>query len=161
LGPSAALLGDFKHSMSRRTSIAIHLILALLIGAPLHYYCGNEDMRDERFAWRMFSPTRIEKCGTQFLLGEDRKPYRASQMFHTAWVGLAQRGRQQVIEAMGHRICEKNPEQELHIRVQCETRPGSSASKPGTLFDPNRSESDDDVELISRGLFDFCKTGEL
>ena len=147
--------------MSPRTSIAIHVILALLIAAPLHYYWVNHDKRDERFAWRMFSPTRVESCGAQFLLGADKTPIKASDTFHSAWVGLAQRGRQQIIVAMGHRLCQEHPDSELHIRLQCETRPGSAAGKKGALFDQRRETSDDDVEVIARGLFNFCDTGAL
>jgi len=147
--------------MTRRTSIAIHAVLLVLIATPLHYYLANDDMRDERFAWRMFSPIRSEKCGTQFLLGESRTALKASDTFHSAWVGLALRGRQQVIKAMGNRLCETFPGQELRIRVQCETHPGSAAKKKGALYDRTRKASDDDVDLVARGLFDFCETGAL
>lgn len=147
--------------MSRRTSIAIHAVLALLLATPLHYYWVNADRRDERFAWRMFSPIRSEKCGAQFLLGVDKTPIKASDTFHSTWVGLAARGRQQIITAMGDALCEDTPGVELRIRLQCETRPGSTAGKKGALFDRRREESDDDVEIIARGLFDFCETGAL
>ena len=146
--------------MTRRTSIAIHAVLLVLIATPLHYYLANDDMRDERFAWRMFSPIRSETCGTQFLLGENRTALKASDTFHSAWVGLALRGRKQVIEAMGNRLCETFPGQELRIRVQCETHPGSTPKK-GALYDRSRKASDDDVEIVAPGLFDFCATGAL
>ncbi len=147
--------------MNKRTSIAVHAILVVLIAAPLQYYLLNDDRRDERFAWRMFSPLRSEKCGTQFLLGENKAPIKASDSFHSAWVGLAQRGRQQVIEAMGRVLCEQHSGQPLRIRIQCETHPGSTDGKKGALYDRRREASDDDVELVARGLFDFCETGAL
>jgi hypothetical protein len=147
--------------MRRRTSVAIHAVLLVLLAAPLHYYLVNNDQRDERFAWRMFSPIRSEKCGAQFRLGPNRTALKASDTFHSAWVGLAQRGRQQIIEAMGKRLCKEFPEQELRIRVQCETRPGSTAQKKGALYDRTRETSDEDVELVTRGLFDYCETGAL
>ena len=147
--------------MNRRTSIAIHAVLLGLLVAPLHYYLVNNDERDERFAWRMFSPIRSEKCGTQFLLGPKRTAQKASETFHSAWVGLAQRGRQQIIEAMGAELCKKFPTQELRIRVQCENRPGSTAKNKRALYDRTREASESDVELVARGLFDFCETGAL
>ncbi len=148
-------------TMTRRTGIAIHAVLLVLLAAPAHYYVMNDDPRDERFAWRMFSPIRSEKCGTQFLLGEKRTALKASETFHSAWVGLAKRGRQQVITAMGTRLCEKYPDQALRIRVQCETHPGSTAKAQAALYDRAREASDEDVELVARGLFDFCETGAL
>lgn len=147
--------------MSQRTSIAIHAILALLLATPLYYYWSGGDRRDERFAWRMFSPIRSEKCGAQFLLGVDKTPIKASNTFHSAWVGLASRGRQQVITAMGDFLCEDHPGVELRIRLQCQTRPGSTQGKKGALYDRRREETDEDVEVIARGLFNYCETGTL
>ena len=151
----------YIRAMPRRASIAIHLLLAAQILLPLHYYACNCDKRDERFAWRMFSPTRVEKCGTQFFVGDDKRPVKISKTFHNAWLGIAQRGRKQVIEAMARRLCKENPEQRVRVRVQCENVPRVSAGRPGLLYDPNREESDDEVEMVSRGLFDFCSTGAL
>lgn len=147
--------------MSRRTFIAIHAVLFVLLAAPLYYYLVNSDHRDERFAWRMFSPIRSEKCSAQFLLGPEHQALKASDTFHSAWIGLAQRGRQQIIEAMGTRLCEKFPKQELRIRVLCEQFPGSSSAKANLLYDRTRSSSDDDIELVAHGLFNFCETGAL
>ncbi len=146
--------------MNRATHIAIHAVLVLLIGGPLHYYTCNGDKRDERFAWRMFSPIRSERCGTQFLLGPARKPLKASQHFHSAWVGLANRGRRQVIEAMGERLCKTFPGQELHIRVVCETEPGSTRGRKNALYQAELPEGLA-VEVTASGAFDFCQTGAL
>jgi hypothetical protein len=147
--------------MPRRASIAIHLILAAQIVFPLHYYACNSDMRDERFAWRMFSSTRVEKCSAQFFVGDSPRAIRASSEFHNAWVGIAHRGRQQVIRGMAHALCEKNPDTSVRVRVQCEQAPGAAARNKSLLYDPNQDESTEQVELVSRGLFDFCVTGDL
>lgn len=147
--------------MPRRASIAIHIILAAQIVFPLHYYACNSDMRDERFAWRMFSSTRMEKCSAQFFIGDAAQPIRSSTVFHNAWVGIAQRGRQQVIKAMAEALCEKNPETSVRVRVQCEKDPGVASRNRALLYDPNQDESTAKVEMVSRGLFDFCVTGAL
>lgn len=144
-----------------RVSIAIHLLLAALIFAPMHYYTCNSDKRDERFAWRMFSPTRVEKCSAQFFVGEAPRAIRASTQFHNAWVGVAQRGRKQVLRAMAAALCERNPDKGVRVRVLCERRPGAAASNKALLYNPNLSESNEDVEVVSRGLFDFCVTESL
>jgi hypothetical protein len=148
-------------TMPRRASIAIHIILAAQIVFPLHYYACNSDMRDERFAWRMFSSTRVEKCSAQFFIGDAQQPIRSSSEFHNAWVGIAHRGRRQVITAMAEALCERNPGTSVRVRVQCEQDPGVAAKNRGILFDPNQDESNEKVELVSRGLFDFCETGAL
>jgi hypothetical protein len=127
---------------------------------PLHYYLFRHDKRDERFAWRMFSPTRIERCGTQFFLGDSDRPIRASKYFHNAWVGLAQRGRQQVVESMAQRLCKDHPGQAVRVRIQCEQSPHSARGRRD-LYDPARRDSDERIELVSAGAFDFCTTGSL
>lgn len=158
--------------MRDRVSIAIHLLLAALILAPMHYYTCNGDKRDERFAWRMFSPTRVEKCSAQFFLGEAPRAIRTSTEFHNAWVGVAQRGRKQVLRAMASALCEQNPDTSVRVRVLCERYPGAAARHAAEaarnptlpqslLLDPNLSESNKDVELVSRGLFDYCVTESL
>lgn len=147
--------------MPQRASIAIHLLLAALILPPLYYYLASDDKRDERFAWRMFSPVRVEKCGTQIFVGDQERPTQLGASFHNAWVGVAQRGRKQVIRAMAQRLCDDNPGQAVRVRVLCEEKPQAAAAKPVMLYDPRRAESDDDIEVVSRGLFDFCATGSL
>jgi len=147
--------------MPRRESIAIHLLLAALILLPVHYYACNADKRDERFAWRMFSPTRVEKCSAQFYVGDEPRPIRTSKHFHNAWVGVAQRGRRQVIEGMAQALCERNPDTAVRVRVQCEQSPGAASQNKALLYDPSQDESTDKIELVSRGLFNFCMTGSL
>ncbi len=148
-------------TMPRGASIAIHTLLAVLILLPMHYYACNGDMRDERFAWRMFSPTRIEKCSAQFFVGDEPSAIKSAQHFHNAWVGIAHRGRRQVIEAMAEALCKRNPDTAVRIRVQCEQYPGATSRNRALLYDAKQAESTDDIELVSRGLFDFCTTGAL
>lgn len=147
--------------MPRRASIAIHILLAAQIVFPLHFYACNSDMRDERFAWRMFSSTRVERCSAQFFVGDALRPIRASSEFHSAWVGIAQRGRQQVIKAMAATLCDKNPDTAIRVRVQCEQTPGVAGRDKALLYEQNQEESNDKVEMVSRGLFNFCVTGDL
>ncbi len=145
--------------MSKPLAIAIHLILAMLILAPLHYYTVNSDKRDERFAWRMFSPIRSETCATQFFV--DGTPIKASKKFHNAWVGIAARGRKQVVRAMAQHLCDAPGDAEITVRILCEKKPKVSANHRALLFDKNRSQSDEDIELVASGVFNFCDTGAL
>jgi len=145
--------------MNRREAIGIHLILCALLAIPLHYYTLNDDKRDERFSWRMFSPVRSERCGTQFFV--DDLKVRASQHFHNAWVGIAQRGRKQVILKMAQTLCHKFPGKSVGVRIQCEQTPNSTVRNRALLEGTERGESDERVELVSIGAFDICEMGVL
>ena len=143
--------------MPQRASIAIHLIVAALIAIPFRYYV-SDDKRDERFAWRMFSPIRVERCNTQFFLGDAQRPIKASKYFHNAWINIASRGRKNVVEAMAAKLCQLHPETEVRVRMLCEERPGIARENP-TLW--RASESSEDIEVVSSGLFDLCETKRL
>ena len=161
LHSSPTSLYEYIPAMPRRASIAIHILLAAQLLLPMHYYACNSDKRDERFAWRMFSPTRIEKCSAQFFLGDVEQAIRTTAFFHSAWIGIAQRGRQSVISAMAQRLCDDNPNMAVRVRVQCEQAPGVARTDKRLLYDPSRTESDDQIEMVSRGVFDFCTIGAL
>lgn len=145
--------------MTTKVAIVVHAVLLVLIALPLHYYTLNRDKRDERFAWRMFSPVRSEICSTQFFI--ENRPVNAGRHFHTAWVGIAQRGRKQVISSMAQRLCLENPGKSVRVRVQCEQEPGSTAHNRRILSDSKRTEDDKFVEVVSIGSFDLCEIGAL
>ena len=62
---------------------------------------------------------------------------------------------------MAAKLCERHPDTSVRIRVQCEQFPGAAARDKTLLYDPEQDESNDTIELVSRGLFDFCVTEEL
>src|SRR5512140_985135 len=84
---------------------------------PLHYYLVRRDPHDERFAWRMFSPTRMTHCTPAATL--DGKPLDLGTEFHEAWLELASRGRFVVVEAMGRRLCERHPGKSVVLSIDC------------------------------------------
>ena len=96
--------------------ILVVLVAQLLI--PITYYVARRDPHDERFAWRMFSPMRMTKCTPRFSL--DEKPVDLTAEFHEAWIEIARRGRFNVIEAMGAKLCEKHPGSQVHVIVDCQ-----------------------------------------
>ncbi|MCB9791826.1 MAG: hypothetical protein H6741_03780 [Alphaproteobacteria bacterium] len=103
--------------MDRRALFAGGLLLlqALL---PLRYYTGTSDIYDERFAWRMFSPVRMLRCGAKFSAeGEELK---LSREVHSAWITLVGRGRFDVTEAVGARICATHPGEEVTLHYVCD-----------------------------------------
>ena len=103
----------------RRAMVFIHLFLAIQIALPLYYYYGRRDQNDERFAWRMFSPTRMLECRPRFFVGEAKRPVNPRQVFHEAWVELAERGRMMVVERMAARLCADNPGEPVYVDLQC------------------------------------------
>jgi hypothetical protein len=95
--------------------IGAFVVVQLLL--PLHYYCVRRDQHDERFAWRMFSPTRMVRCELTMTL--DDQPVVLEQTFHEAWLALAARGRRTVIEAMGQRLCAERKGAVVVARATC------------------------------------------
>ncbi|MBZ0237544.1 MAG: hypothetical protein K8M05_34820 [Deltaproteobacteria bacterium] len=91
--------------------------VALQLLLPLHYYLVRLDAHDERFAWRMFSPTRMVQCQVDFTV--DGQAIAAGREFHTAWGEIAVRGRRVVVEAMGAHLCRKHPDKAVVARLAC------------------------------------------
>jgi hypothetical protein len=95
----------------------IALFVASQLLLPLHYYLLRRDPHDERFAWRMFSPTRMTTCDAK--LARDGAPIAIGREFHDAWLTLARRGRFSVIEAMAARLCRKKPGSTVAVSLAC------------------------------------------
>ncbi|MEO8700384.1 MAG: hypothetical protein ABI867_10085 [Kofleriaceae bacterium] len=95
----------------------IVVVLASQAVLPLHYYLARRDPHDERFAWRMFSPMRMTSCALEMKV--DGKRLELGSEFHEAWIEIAKRGRFEVIEAMGARMCHKKPGSAVTIRLEC------------------------------------------
>ena len=104
----------------RLAFIAVFLAVQVLV--PLQYYACRRDQNDERFAWRMFSPTRMLSCEPSFLV--DNQPAQLYGTFHEAWIEIARRGRFAVLEAMGARLCEKHAGSEVRLDLKCRTVDG-------------------------------------
>ena len=118
----------------------IGLFLAVQLLAPLEYYCVRADANDERFAWRMFSPTRMLECTPSFAVGAEARPVDLMKEFHEAWNTVAKRGRIDVIERMGAALCARNPGQPVRADLRCLTIDGKTEK---------------------RGGWDICAVGEL
>jgi hypothetical protein len=103
----------------RAILIFIGVWIAVQVLAPLHYYFFRDDKHDERFAWRMFSPTRMMACDPQFAV--NGKHQVLGTVFHEGWVEIAKRGRFVVLEAMGQRLCQLNPGAEVRLDLKCTT----------------------------------------
>lgn len=129
---------------SRRVSLFIGAFLALQIAAPLDYYACRDDERDERFAWRMFSPQRMSECTPRFWLSGGDRPREAVRLnnsFHQAWIRTARRGRVEVVRRMALSLCDDHPERQVRVELSC-------------------TDVDGEVETITRP-YDVCLTGAI
>jgi hypothetical protein len=73
--------------------VAVHLAV------PLRYYSGS-DRYDERFAWRMFSAIRVQRCDLEVRQTRDTRttPLALMQILPAPWVALLERNRTAVLE---------------------------------------------------------------
>ena len=88
--------------MSKRWLLILAVVAVNLL-VPLSYYVVPGDRYDERFAWRMFSSTRMARCDVRFTAGG--RNVTLPSVFHTAWIKTAKRGRGNVVAAMGQHLC--------------------------------------------------------
>ena len=108
--------------MSRRAALVfIHAFLLVQVALPLQYYLARRDRFDERFAWRMFSVERMAQCKPLFRVGDDPQPVQLGATFHEAWIGIANRGRRDVLDAMAARLCRDNPDKPVKLEMTCRT----------------------------------------
>lgn len=122
--------------MSRRAAlIFIHVFVGVQLLLPLQYYFARQDRFDERFAWRMFSAERMATCKPQFRVGESTRAVALGATFHEAWLTIAERGRQDVLDAMGRRLCADNPGQQVRLQMTCRLVNGEQVVKSPGLWD--------------------------
>ena len=91
-------------------------IVAIQLVVPLTYYI-REDPYDERFAWRMFSGIRVQRCETRaFETSEGvERELALGQLVHVAWVTHLRRNRRDVVEGLLSRRCRER--EVTHARV--------------------------------------------
>jgi hypothetical protein len=156
----------------RKVPIAVYILLAIFLLLPLRYYLSS-DNRDERFAWRMFSPVRIQRCEATFFHGESNKPIPTARRFHNAWLGLARRGRRNIVKAMGERLCEtfdtsfdpktfkavprRSYPDGVRVYLACEMHAGTI--RKAELRSGKQKTTDERIEVIYSGESNYCDTG--
>ena len=94
------------HQGQLYATLFIALFLGVQIWLPLSYYVGDNHF-DERFAWRMFSPTRMAQCKVTVTDHSDGQPknIRLSKHLHIVWINLLKRARPAVIDAVASKLC--------------------------------------------------------
>lgn len=102
------------------------LVVLLQLAIPASYYLSRSDPEDERFAWRMFSATRLRSCGLsafQTSAGVER-PIDLDRALHASWLGALRRGRRVVIDKFLWRQCVHQPVQSVRLVRQCHEADG-------------------------------------
>ena len=111
-------------------NLIILTTLILSIGVPASYYLGEESY-DERFAWRMFSGKRAERCRVQVVetrVDEGQKTrvrLPLTRIIHKAWESGLRRLRPDIMEAFFAARCKESATQELLLIRQCVRADGS------------------------------------
>ena len=103
--------------------------LVAQIGMPLSYYVGD-DIYDERFAWRMFSPIRMVKCQVAISEGPTGKPkpLKLSRELALPWTNWMKRGHRRVLTAFAKQRCKagesSNESFAVHAQLNCKLPDG-------------------------------------
>lgn len=101
--------------MDRRVAFVL-VVLVVQALLPLRHYLGD-DPYDERFAWRMFSPTRVVRCTVEYRVNGDPLPL--EQHLHSGWITLLKRGRGDVHDAVDQRLCVTHAGQTVRKSASC------------------------------------------
>lgn len=112
-----------------RDHLIVLLFLSLQLGVPISYYLGD-DVYDERFAWRMFSPIRMVKCDVRFSETPDiTQAIRLDREIGETWINWMRRGHHRVIDGYARFHCQqasaKGEEASLHAQVACHLPDGA------------------------------------
>ena len=128
------------------TLVTVFVVIQVVL--PLTYYFGN-DVFDERFAWRMFSPVRMARCALEVYLYDEPQPkqVRLGKRFHVAWVNLAKRARPAVVDGMVKALCETH--NDIRINLSCEA---PESSRIGICIDSQDRDGDGIPDGYARRL---------
>lgn len=107
-------------SNRRLTNAFIALFVLFQLAVPLTYYV-RADPYDERFAWRMFSGTRLQTCETRAYLVDNDHEVRIDlqKTIHAAWITMMKRNRPSVMRAFVQRQCHVRETGRVRLEVHC------------------------------------------
>src|SRR5687768_13667023 len=128
--------------------IAGTIWVVLMLAIPLRYYVGG-DRYDERFAWRMFSAVRVQRC--QVRVSEEREGIERNialmEVLPAPWTALLERNRASVIERF--------------LRWRCEEREGTTRVRfRNDCLDANGTALSPTIRLIECASGDITKIEE-
>ena len=103
------------------------------LAIPASYYV-RDDPYDERFAWRMFSPTRMVRCQVAFTSEQNgrRTPVALQREVGQTWRGWMQRGHVRVVRGFGRDWCARNDTSAAPPRLFVDMRCAMPNGRPAT-----------------------------
>ncbi len=110
------------HDSKQRGAVWLWLLVVVQLAIPASYYLRGE-RDDERFAWRMFSAVRVQKCRVRaFAIPTEGKKQRLDleALLHSAWVRSLERGRARVIERFLSEQCARTLAERAELVRSCE-----------------------------------------
>ncbi|MFN7697840.1 MAG: hypothetical protein ACK6CU_31135 [Deltaproteobacteria bacterium] len=116
----------------RLVQVGAALWLAYHVLVPLRYYAlPDHDPYDERFAWRMFSAVRVQRCEvevTETTLGRERR-VNLTTILPMPWIALVERNRPAVQRELLAYLCERPTEPSAVVVVsECTEASGERAA---------------------------------
>jgi hypothetical protein len=110
-------------AVARNVFIAAVVLFQILL--PLRYYV-RDDLFDERFAWRMFSPIRVTDCTVAWTEGRGavERPLDLGTTLPQPWIALMKRARMGVVLGFAEQHCARLRTETdapvLRVDVACE-----------------------------------------
>jgi hypothetical protein len=115
---------------------------------PLGYYARGGGS-DERFAWRMFSTLRMQRCQVRIDEAADRGGAVVRRAVHlpselsSVWIGLLRSERPQVVAKFLRRRCESAEVSEVFYSRTCSDTDGRALPPRAIVWDCARGEPRD------------------
>jgi len=115
----------------RLVSLFIGAVVLVSVATPASYYVAGETY-DERFAWRMFSGKRAERCAVQVMetrVGGDQDKQvklRLTRLIHKAWESGLKRLRPDIVERFFDMRCAVDGVASLTLVRRCRRADGGA-----------------------------------
>jgi hypothetical protein len=106
--------------------------LVVQIALPLAYYAGLRAPTDERFAWRMFSAVRLDRCEVEVSekvrggAAETIRKLPLQEIVQEAWIHELERGQPRVVDRLLRRACEDAQVREVTFSRRCRAIDGTA-----------------------------------
>jgi hypothetical protein len=103
------------------------------VAAPIGYYLGWRSPADERFAWRMFSAVRLDRCEatvTQTIrdgASTRARPLPLQQALQRGWLVQLTRGQPRVVDRVLARACQDEGAIAATLVRRCRAADGTEA----------------------------------
>ncbi len=118
------------------------LLVVLQVAIPASYYLRG-DRDDERFAWRMFSAVRVQRCSVRAFESDGAERLRRVELdsaLHSGWVRALERGRKRAIERFLRQRCQRPSVTSSELRRDCKDAAERELGVEHFVLDCRRAE---------------------